>query len=208
MEIQDLNLSERAKRVSSLSEVLSPGGIVLIAEPADLAELGAGLRTLPCELSRNYGFSVISPCIRGWTKNCRPERCWSFVEKSPVRTTRFMEAVSDNPEGYRFRNTDIKFSFAILSKTCITTSEKPLPGDKKLRHCQSFPACRKKIDINALVMSGGLGNQNTHLWKLCDRICHRNRYMLSCHRIIVHLETGRFTMLRPAAYPAVRCSRG
>ncbi len=167
-EIPDLNLSERAKRVSSLSEVLSPGGIVLIAEPADLTN-SVGLRELTCELSRNYGFSVISPCIRGWTKNCRPERCWSFVEKSPVRTTRLMEAVSDNPEGYRFRNTDIKFSFAILSKTCITTSEKPLPGNKKTAPLSSLSLhVGKKININALVMSGDLGNRNTHLWKLCD----------------------------------------
>jgi len=167
-EMSDLNPADRATLVNNLSEVLSPNGIALIVEPADLSN-SVGLRELAGELSRRYGFIVISPCIPGWTRSCRPERCWSFVEKSPVRPTRLMDAVSDHPESYRFRNTDIKYSYAVLSKDPKKARREYLHSDKKTAPLSSLSRhIGKKINVCAAVMSGDLGNSRTHLWKLCD----------------------------------------
>jgi SAM-dependent methyltransferase len=167
-EISGSTIPERANVVANLSDLLSPSGIVLLVEPADLAN-SVGLRELAGELSRRHGFNVISPCIRGGTRTCRSERCWSFVEKSPVRPTRLMDAVSEHPEYYRFRNTDIKYSFAVLVKSPSNAASEPFPCDKKTAPLSSLSRhVGKKINVCGAVMSGDLGNLRTHLWKLCD----------------------------------------
>jgi hypothetical protein len=167
-ELSGLTTAERAGQVCRYAELLSPTGIVLIVEPADLSN-AVGLRELTSELSKKSGFEVISPCLPGATRNCRPERCWSFVEKSPVLPTRLMEAVADHPEYYRFLNTDIKFSFAILKKGSSQTMVDARPRDRKTAPLSSLSRhVGKKINVGGVVMSGDLGNNRTHLWKLCD----------------------------------------
>jgi SAM-dependent methyltransferase len=167
-EISELTIPGRAQLVANLSDVLSSTGIVLLVEPADLAN-SVGLRELAGELSQKHGFSVISPCPRGGTRTCRPEHCWSFVEKSPVRPTRLMEAVSEHPEYYRYLNTDIKYSFAVLRKSQLNSASEPLPCDRKTAPLSSLSRhVGKKINVCGAVMSGDLGNSRTHLWKLCD----------------------------------------
>ena len=167
-ELSALTATERAGLVAGFADVLSPTGVILIVEPADMAN-SVGLRELACELSRKSGFSVISPCLPGATRRCRPERCWSFVEKTPVVPTRLMDAIADHPEYYRFRNTDIKFSFAVLKKGPWHDGADHLPCDRKTALLSGLSRhVGKKINACGAVMSGDLGNIRTHLWKLCD----------------------------------------
>ncbi|HTY16041.1 MAG TPA: class I SAM-dependent methyltransferase [Methanoregulaceae archaeon] len=167
-ELSGLTIPERAGIVGRFAELLSPTGIVLIVEPADLSN-SVGLRELAAVISRKTGITVISPCLPGSTKQCRPERCWSFVEKSPVLPTRLMEAVADHQEYYRFLNTDIKFSFAVLKKGSSQVAADIRARDRKTALLSSLSRhVGKKINVSGAVMSGDLGNMRTHLWKICD----------------------------------------
>jgi hypothetical protein len=166
-ELTSLTLEQKAKRVTALSAVLSAGGVMVISEPADMAN-SIALRQLVQELSRQ-GMTVIAPCPPVGPRTCRTDRCWSFVEKPPVRSTRLMEAVSAHPEAYRFINTDIKYSYAVLVKaTNVPTRMQDLCGKKTAKLSGLSRHVDRRINVCAAVMSDDLGNEKTHLWKLCD----------------------------------------
>ncbi len=116
-ELTGLTTREKAERVIALSEVLSPDGVIVITEPADMVN-SLEMRQTVQELARS-GLVVIGPCHPGWTKTCNSQHCWSFVEKPPLKPTRLMEMVASCKEAYRFLNTDIKYSYAVLKKRSI-----------------------------------------------------------------------------------------
>jgi len=167
-ELTGLTINERAARVKELSEVLSPDGVIVITEPADMVNSIAMRQTVK-ELAMS-GLAVIAPCHPGWTKTCNSQNCWSFVEKPPLRPTRLMEMVASCKESYRFLNTDVKYSYAVLKKgPSLKVPDHPSGVRKKTAALSTLSRhVDRRINVYAAVISGDLGNSKTHLWKLCD----------------------------------------
>lgn len=167
-ELTGLTIRERAARVKAISEVLSPEGVIVITEPADMVNSTAMRQTVQ-ELVKS-GLGVIAPCPDGWTRTCNSQHCWSFVEKPPLHPTRLMELVASCKEAYRFLNTDIKYSYAVLKKDQHIGKKDPSGGARKKTALLSTLARHvdRRINVFVAVMSGDLGNNKTHLWKLCD----------------------------------------
>ncbi len=167
-ELTGLSIRERADRVKALSEVLAPDGVIVITEPADMVN-SIEMRQMVQELGLS-GFEVIGPCPQGWIKNCNSRYCWSFIEKPPLRPTRLMDMVASCKESYRYLNTDIKYSYAVLKKITPFKESGYRPAIRKKVAALSTLSRHvdRRINIEAAVMSGDLGNAKTHLWKLCD----------------------------------------
>ncbi len=87
---------------------------MLIIEPADL-DNSTGLRKTVSH-ALDQGMSIYAPCAFIWGSRCRPESCWSFEVKPSIRPPRLMQALAACSESYRYLNTDIKYSYAILKK--------------------------------------------------------------------------------------------
>jgi hypothetical protein len=167
-ELTGLTTREKAERVIALSEVLSPDGVIVITEPADMVN-SLEMRQTVQELARS-GLVVTGPCHPGWTKTCNSQHCWSFVEKPPLKPTRLMEMVASCKEAYRFFNTDIKYSYAVLKRGPSSEIPDYPKGVRKKTAALSTLSRHvdRRINVGAAVMSGDLGNSKTHLWKLCD----------------------------------------
>lgn len=157
---------ERATVISSLSRLLVPGGLVVIIEPAEL-ENSTALRKNVLAV-REEGLVIREPCrfLRGTV--CGPGSCWSFLEKPSIHPTRLMQALSGRNESFRFENTDIKFSYAVLSKDRIPSSP-VVPKKESLPPLSALGRLKgKSIDVLAAVMSGDLGDNRNHVFLLCD----------------------------------------
>jgi hypothetical protein len=167
-ELTGLTIKERAARVKALSEVLSPDGIIVITEPADMVN-STSMRQTVQELARS-GLVAIAPCPAGWMRTCNSQHCWSFIEKPPLRPTRLMELVASCKEAYRYLNTDIKYSYAVLKRDQAPKNSDYSDGVRKKTALLSTLARHvdRRINVFAAIMSGDLGNNKTHLWKLCD----------------------------------------
>ncbi len=167
-ELTGLTVRQRAARVKVLSEVLSQDGVLVITEPADMVNSTIMRQTVQ-ELALS-GLVVIAPCPPGWTKTCNSQHCWSFIKKPPLRPSRLMELVASCKESYRFLNTDIKYSYAVLKKSpSQKTSDYTTVARKKTSALSTLSRhVDRRINTGAAVMSGDLGNSKTHLWKLCD----------------------------------------
>jgi|GEM_PF-113813 len=156
-----------AEIVAKLAERLSPDGTILITEPAD-EENATRMRSLTVALTRR-GFSIYGPCAFLWGTACEAPRCWSFTSASPIRLTKVMQVLAQGPEGYRYVNTDIKYSYAVLRRDGLTKPECRLPADAKfLRMSKLHLHVGKRINIAVAKMSGELGNAKTHVIKICD----------------------------------------
>lgn len=81
-----------------------------------------------------------------------------------------MELVASCKEAYRFLNTDIKYSYAVLKKDQHIRKKDTSGGVRKKTALLSTLARHvdRRINVFVAVMSGDLGNNKTHLWKLCD----------------------------------------
>jgi Mitochondrial small ribosomal subunit Rsm22 len=166
-ELTELTAAERAEKVAAIAFNLSTDGVIVIIEPADMVN-SIALRETVRELGKG-GLNLIAPCPPMGTKTCHTDRCWSFVEKPPVRPTRLMDAIATHPESYRFRNTDIKYSYAVLVRVTGPYPLKQAPCGKKTARLSSLSHhVGRRINICAALMSGDVGNSKTHLWKLCD----------------------------------------
>ena len=167
-ELSGLTIAERVARVKDLSQVLSHDGVIVITEPADLVNSLAMRQTVQ-QLAFS-GLVVIAPCHHSWMKSCDSRQCWSFIGKPPLRPTRLMEMVASCKESYRFLNTDIKYSYAVLKAASLPATQQYSTGVRKKTAALSTLSRHvdRRINICAAVMSGDLGNDKTHLWKLCD----------------------------------------
>jgi hypothetical protein len=153
--------------VARLAERLSPDGTILITEPAD-EENATRMRSLTVSLTKR-GFSLYGPCAFLWGTACDAPRCWSFTNAPPIRLTRLMEVLAQGPEGYRYVNTDIKYSYAVLRKDGLTKPECRLPTDAKfLRMSKLHLHVGKRVNVAVVKMSGELGNIKSHVIKVCD----------------------------------------
>jgi len=166
-ELPGEDIQSHADVVEKISKRLSPDGSILVIEPAD-EDNATRMRQLVIALVKR-GFSIYSPCTFLWGSLCGAPRCWSFTTAPPIHPPRMMEVLGSGPEGYRFLNTDIKYSFAVLRKDGRVKHECRMPaGAKFLRFSHLSDHIGKRVNVVAAKMSGELGNARTHVIKVCD----------------------------------------
>jgi len=166
-ELPDASADMREEIVTRIAERLAPDGTILIVEPAD-EENSTRMRSLTVAL-QGKGLSIQSPCSFIWGIPCTAPRCWSFRTGPAIKMTRIMETIAQCEESYRFINTDIKYSYAVLSKEPRKTESYRLSSESKfLRLSKLRQHVEKRINTVGLKMSGELGNAKTHVYKICD----------------------------------------
>jgi hypothetical protein len=166
-ELSDVSPEQRADLVMYYADLLSPEGTILIVEPAEEAT-STQLRMLSLALKKQ-GLTIHSPCsfIRG--TNCTPDRCWSFVNAPSIIPTRLMETLAACGEPFRYVNTDIKYSYVVLRKDGKIKEQYRVPaGSRVLRLSQLHRHVDKRVNIIAAKMSEDLGDEKTHMFRLCD----------------------------------------
>lgn len=176
-EMTGRTLTEKGSLVREYANTLSPEGTLLLVEPADMAN-SMDLRSLAHHAAVR-GLFLHAPCRFLWGSPCNPERCWSFVEKEPIRPTELMDALSMGDDAYRFRNTDIKYSYALLRKI----PPHPDPGTPlSPRHYARLSSLgrhiNRRINVAAVLMSGNIGDRRTSVFRICDGTTKRPVYAI------------------------------
>ncbi len=156
--------AERARTVEKLASG-SVNPTVLLVEPADLVNSKA-LRVTQQALIKK-GFSVYSPCTFLWGAVCTGGDCWSFREEGNIRVPDFMRKIAGTEEAYRYLNTDMKFTYAILRKDGAVKQKYRAKG-KFARLSTLKKHLKKRINVAVSVMSGNLGDEKTFVFKICD----------------------------------------
>ena len=166
-ELPDTTVDSRADVVAKLAGHLDPEGSILIVEPAD-EENAMRMRALTVALAAK-GLNIYSPCTFIWGTPCTAPRCWSFETAPSIRLTRLMETLAHCEDSYRYVNTDIKYSYAILRKDGRKKEACRLPaGSKFLRLSKIHLHVGKRINVAGVKMSGELGDSRSHVYKICD----------------------------------------
>ena len=166
-ELPDATMEVRADIVNKISERLAPDGSIVIVEPAD-EENATRMRSLSVAL-HTKGLSIYGPCSFIWGSTCTSPRCWSFETAPAIRLTRLMETLAHCEDSYRYVNTDIKYSYAVLRKDGMRKENFRIPaGSKFLRLSKLHLHVGKRINVASLKMSGELGDARSHVFKLCD----------------------------------------
>jgi len=166
-ELPDATMDTRAEIVARIAERLAPDGSILVVEPAD-EENATRMRSLTVSLLEK-GLTIHSPCSFIWGTPCTAPRCWSFLEEPAIKMTRLMETLARCEESFRFVNTDIKYSYAILRRDSAKKSPYRLPaGSRFLRLSKIHLHVEKRVNVAGLKMSGELGDARTHVYKICD----------------------------------------
>jgi hypothetical protein len=166
-ELPDATMDIRADIVAQISERLTPDGSILIVEPAD-EENATRMRSLTVALQKK-GLSISSPCSFIWGSTCTAPRCWSFETAPAIKLSWLMETLAHCEDSYRYVNTDIKYSYAILRKDGMRKENFRLPGGSKfLRLSKLHLHIGKRINVAGVKMSGELGDARSHVFKLCD----------------------------------------
>ena len=166
-ELADATMESRADIVTNIAGNLAPDGSILIVEPAD-EENATRMRSLTIALHKK-GLSVYCPCSFIWGSTCTAPRCWSFETAPAIRLSQLMETLAHCEDSYRYVNTDIKYSYAILRKDGMRKEDFRVPaGSKYLRLSKLHLHVGKRINVAALKMSGELGDARSHVFKICD----------------------------------------
>lgn len=166
-ELAGLPVEKRAEIVMGYARRLAPDGTILIVEPAEEVT-STGLRVISLALKKR-GLSVYAPCTFVWCTNCTPDRCWSFSTAPAIRPTRVMEALAACNESFRYVNTDIKYSYVMLRKDGKTRQSCQISRDMRaIRLSKVHLNTGKKITVIAAKMSGDLGDDKTHVFRICD----------------------------------------
>jgi hypothetical protein len=166
-ELTEATMESRAEIVAQLSGQLAHDGSILIIEPAD-QENATRMRTLTIALTKK-GLVIHSPCSFIWGTPCTAPRCWSFETAPSINPTRMMETLASGKDPYRYVNTDIKYSYAVLRKDALRREPYRLPAKSKfLRMSKLHLHTGKRINVAGLKMSGDLGDARTHVYKICD----------------------------------------
>ena len=80
-----------------------------------------------------------------------------------------MGLLSSSDDGYRYLNTDIKFSYAILRKDKRTRERYRIPRSMKaLRLSKLQGHLKRRVNVVVAKMSGDLGGHGNHVYKVCD----------------------------------------
>ncbi len=147
-------------------QFLSDDGLLILVEPAELRH-STELRVLQKELE-NAGLFLYGPCVHIQKGICQPEKCWSFVELPRFKPTRLMKLLSGENESFRFMNTDIKFSYSILTKKPRNSlpSKIPLHNTISLRNLNNHLGSH--VTVVATKMSQDIGNHEFAVYYVCD----------------------------------------
>lgn len=161
-------LSERAQVIRTFAKNLLADGSIVAIEPADL-ENSTALRKITINAIKGSDLNIYDPCSFLWGATCSTERCWTFFSGGEIQPTRLMGALASSQESYRFLNTDIKFTYAILRK------------DRKVRRIYSHPNSKRfsrlsklhlhlnrRINVVVALMSGDVGDEKNHVFRICD----------------------------------------
>jgi len=166
-ELHESSIADRTDLLRAWSARLAPDGIILLIEPAERVA-SSGLRKTTQMLAA-AGLTVYSPCPDLWRSRCSCQDCWTFEERRPIQPTHLMMVLADDPEGYRYLNTDIKFSSAIIRKDKKTrTCFEPLSEKKYARFSHLASHENHRVSCAAVKMSGELGDAKNHVFLLCD----------------------------------------
>jgi SAM-dependent methyltransferase len=166
-ELVDPATDVQADIVTQLSKRLALDGSILIVEPAD-EENATRMRTLTVTLLKR-GLSMFGPCSFLWGSTCTAPRCWSFETAPAIRLPRLMETLACCEGSYRYVNTDIKYSYAILRTDSQKRKSYHLSaGSRFLRFSKLHLHVGKRINVAGIKMSAELGNARSHVFKLCD----------------------------------------
>jgi hypothetical protein len=153
--------------VTTLSRLLTPEGCMAIIEPAD-RENSITLRKI-VNAATGKDLVVRDPCRFLWGGSCRAGSCWSFQEKPPIRPTRLMQALAGGKEAFRFENTDIKFSYAVLAGVRQKPYSRTIPKGASFLPLSSLRRhTGKNVNVTAAVMSGDIGDPQHHVFLICD----------------------------------------
>ncbi|MFA5295336.1 MAG: class I SAM-dependent methyltransferase [Methanoregulaceae archaeon] len=171
---------ERAGRIRMFARLLVPGGCMVIIEPAELRNATA-LREM-VQAAIGPDLQLHSPCTFLWGGTCGADRCWSFVEKPPVSPTRLMRALAGDHEGYRFLNTDIKFSYAVLVNDGRKRHQYTIPhGSHLIRLSALKTRLGRHVQVAGSLMSADLGEGKTHVFLFCDGTSRQPVYVVMPH---------------------------
>jgi len=166
-ELDDAAHDVRVDIVMHLAERLAPDGTILIVEPAD-EENATRMRVLTIALLKK-GLSIFGPCSFIWGSTCTAPRCWSFETAPAIRLTKLMETLASCKDSYRYVNTDIKYSYAILRKDTLKRKLYHLSaGSRFLRFSKLHLHIGKRVNVAGVKMSAELGDTRSHVFKLCD----------------------------------------
>ncbi len=166
-ELSGLDSEKKADLVMALSKHLVPDGNLAILEPADLAN-ATMLRDLSRDVKKR-GLTIYAPCndLRG--VYCTVSPCWSFRSYADIKPTELMFALGGAEEKFRFVNTDVKFSYAILRTDGHRKCGYKIPGDaKRARLSQLKKHLERRIHITVSVMSADIGDAKNYLFLVCD----------------------------------------
>ncbi len=155
---------ERTNAVERIASA-SKNPAIIIIEPADLVNSKA-LRITQSVLVKK-GFYIYSPCTLIWGTGCHCGDCWSFQDIGNIKVPGFMEKIARTEESYRYINTDMKYSYAILRKEDEAKRHYKAKG-KFIRLANLKKHIEKRINITASLMSGNLGDEKTFVIKICD----------------------------------------
>ena len=188
-EMTGLTVPEKGGLVRECAKALSSDGSIILVEPADMVN-SMDLRRV-AHNAAGEGLFIHAPCRFLWGTRCNPEQCWSFVKKPPIRQTSLMEMLSRGDEGFRYRNTDIKYSYSLLRKGPPPPIRGlPLSPRRYARLSMLERHINRKINVAAVVMSGNLGDRRTYVYRICDGTTKRPVYavLLAYHRSIENKE--------------------
>lgn len=176
-ELTDLPLEKRVEILMRYTDHLDPDGLLILIEPADL-EHSVDLRRIQNELLKK-GLYVADPCSYPWGSRCHPDECWSFFQGRSIAPTDLMRLLSGTDEAYRFTNTDIKYSYTVLTKRPVSIHPYLIPRGTRyvrLSHINRFPG--RMISVTVSKMSGDLGDIRAHIFKVCDGTCQAPVYIV------------------------------
>jgi SAM-dependent methyltransferase len=163
----DIDIEKKVEIVLHCAKSMAPDGNLVIIEPAD-KDNSIALRKLVSALM-DKGLGMYSPCSFIWGSRCKPGECWSFEEKENIAPTTLMGKVAGTEEAYRFMNTDIKYSHAILRKDTLTRVKYKVPPKAKFARLSKLKMhIGKRINVVASKMSDDLGDKTNHMFKICD----------------------------------------
>jgi hypothetical protein len=175
-EMRGVSPENRAGLVSRLASPLLPKKTILIAEPAEMASSVAMRNTVRRLLAD--GFVMHRPCSFLWGSRCSNDRCWSFVSHERIEPTRLQSALAARGEAFRFVNTDLKYSFAILRKPPVDAPMIPRLPQGFVKFSSLQRRVGRVIDAAAAVMSGDLGDQKHHVFLVCDGTARKPVYAI------------------------------
>ncbi|MCA1917571.1 class I SAM-dependent methyltransferase [Methanospirillum hungatei] len=157
---------EKADLLIKYCSSLTDDGILILVEPAELRH-STELRILQKNLERS-GLFLLGPCRYIHPGPCEPDTCWSFAELSELKPPRLMELLSEGQDGYRFLNTDIKFSYSILTKKPLAPvcPNSFIQGTIPLGELEDYLG--ETVTIAGAKMSMDIGNREFAIFLICD----------------------------------------